>query len=223
MKWLLKWLVRCLALLLVLVVILLLSFNPVLKAVIEHRIRAQTGLDAEIGSLSVGVFSPTMTVRDFKLYNPSNFGGTLFLSIPEIHAEYDRNLLSQHEIHVTLLRINLGEVNIVRDETGRTNLIALGVSLPSKSGSLNQAEFHRRTGFKFTGIDVLNVSVGTARFVDLKNPQANREQRIGIDNCIVKNVKSPADLAGLEVLIALRGGDFFNSLAGLKIPGAKFP
>ena len=28
----------------------------------------------------------------------------------------------------------------------------------------------------------------------------------------MKNVKSPADLAGLALLVALRGGDFFGSL-----------
>ncbi len=30
----------------------------------------------------------------------------------------------------------------------------------------------------------------------------------------MKNVKMPADLAGLAVLVALRGGDFFSSMLG---------
>ena len=31
---------------------------------------------------------------------------------------------------------------------------------------------------------------------------------------MLKNVKSETDLAGLAVLVALRGGDFFGSLSG---------
>ena len=33
--------------------------------------------------------------QNFKLYNPPDFGGTPFLDIPEIHAEYDRAALAQ--------------------------------------------------------------------------------------------------------------------------------
>ena len=69
------------------------------------------------------------------------------------------------------------------------------------------------------GIDVLNVSIGTAKYIDLKDPKNNREQKIGIENCVIKNVKSPADLAGLGLLVALRGGDFFGSLVGQKSSG----
>ena len=47
----------------------------------------------------------------------------------------------------------------------------------------------------------------------------HREQNIGIENQIVNNVKTPADLAGLAVLVALRGGDFFGSLVAP--PGLK--
>ena len=61
---------------------------------------------------------------------------------------------------------------------------------------------------------MLNVSVGEARFIDLQNPKNDREQQIGIDNLVIKNVKTPADLAGLAVLVALRGGDFFGSMFG---------
>jgi len=53
---------------------------------------------------------------------------------------------------------------------------------------------------------VLNISIGTVKFIDLEDEQLNRTQEIGIENCIIKNVKSPADLAGLAVLVALRGG-----------------
>jgi len=207
-----KWLLRLFLLAVVLIVIFFLSLDPILRGVMENRIRAQTGMDAEIGKFTLGLVEPTVTLRDFKLFNPPSFGGTPFLDIPEIHVEYDRAALAKHEIHVTLLRFNLGELDIVKNEAGQTNIFSIA-ALPSvkKSGG-GKKSFARETGFAFTGIDVLNVSVGTAKYIDLADSRNNREQKIGIENCVMKNVKTPTDLAGLAVLVALRGGDLFGPL-----------
>jgi len=212
MKWLFKWLFRLVLLAVVLVVILLLSLNSILRAVMEHRIRAQTGMDAEIGKVSVGFVEPTVEIQNLRLYNPPAFGGTPFLNIPEIHVEYDRTALARHEIHITLMRFNLSELDIVKNEAGQTNIFALGITLPNqaaKSGP-GTALLKQQTGYDFKSIDVLNVSIGTVKFIDLKNQRNNREQRIGLDDLVIKNVKSGPDLAGLCVLVALRGGDFFG-------------
>jgi len=218
MKTILKWFFGLVLLLIVLAVVFLLSLDTILRVTAENRIRAQTGMDAEIGKFHFGLLEPVVTIQNLRLYNPPAFGGTPFLNIPEIHVEYDRDALLKNKIHLTLLRFNLGELDIVRNEVGQTNLFALGVALPKKSAPGNTTaglkEFKHRTGLDFQGIDALNVSVGTARFIDLKDPRNNREQKIGIDNLVMKNVKSPADLAGLAVLVALRGGNFFTSLVG---------
>ena len=216
MKKLLKWFFGLLLLVVALAVILLLSRDAIFRVIAENRIRAQTGMDAEIGKFHVGLLEPVVTIKDFKLYNPPDFGGTPFLNIPEIHVEYDRDALKKNQIHLTLVRFNLGELDIVKNEAGQTNLFALGVTLPTKEaqGGKELEEFKRRTGLDFQGIDVLNVSVGSAKFIDLKNPANDREQKIGIDNLVMKNVKTPADLAGLAVLVALRSGDFFTGVLG---------
>jgi uncharacterized protein involved in outer membrane biogenesis len=210
MKWLFKWLFRLFVLAVVLVVILLLSLNSILRVWVEHRIRAQTGMDAEIGRFSLGLIEPTVTIQNFKLYNPPDFGGTPFLDIREIHAEYDRVALAKNDLHITLLRFNLAELDIVKNQAGQTNIFLPGIKSPArKSGGGGNllANFKKQFGYDFTGIDVLNVSIGTAKFIDLKDQRLNREQKIGIENCIIKNVKSPDDLAGLVALIWLRGGN----------------
>ncbi len=221
MKFIFKWLFRLFILAIVLLIVAVLSIDPILRVVIQNRIRAQTGMDAEIGKFSLGLVSPVITIKDFKLYNPPAYGGTLFLNIPEIHVEYDRAALTQQKIHVTLMRFNLGELDIVKNEAGQTNIFSLGVALPAKKtgGSPAKINFKKETGYDFQGIDVLNVSVGKVKFIDLSSQQNNREQNIGIENCVIKNVKSPADLAGLTLLVTLRSGDFFGSLIDLKKPG----
>ena len=164
------------ALAVVLVVIFFLSLDSILRVVIEHSIRAQTGMDAEIGKFTLGLAEPTVTIKDFKLFNPPSFGGTPFLDIPEIHVEYDRAALARHELHATLLRFNLGELDIVKNEAGQTNIFSIA-ALPSvkKSGGGGGKSFAKETGFEFTGIDVLNVSVGTAKYIDLKDSKNNRD------------------------------------------------
>ena len=218
MKRILKWFFGAVLLLVVLAVVLLLSLDTILRVVAENRIRAQTGMDAEIGKFHLGLLEPVVSIENLRIFNPPAFGGTPFLNIPEIYVEYDRDALVKNKSHLTLMRFNLGELDIVRNEAGQTNLFALGLALPQKGaaggGDRQLKEFKQRTGLDFQGIDALNVSVGTARFIDLKDPSHNREQKIGIDNLVMKNVKTPADLAGLMVLVALRGGDFFTTVLG---------
>jgi uncharacterized protein involved in outer membrane biogenesis len=207
MKWIFKWLFRLFILAVVLVVIAVLSVNPLLKALTEKHIRNATGMDAEIGGFSLGLIEPTVTIQNFKLYNSPDFGGTPFLDIREIHAEYDRAALAKNNLHITLLRFNLAELDIVKNQAGQTNIpFIVDIASLQKAG-IGANTVKRQTGLNFTGIDVLNVSIGTAKFIDLKDQRLNRTQKIGIENCIIKNVKSPEDLAGLVALIWLRGGN----------------
>ena len=218
MKWLFKWLFRLFLLAVVLVVILLLSLNSILRAVAEHRIRAQTGMDAEIGRFSVGLIEPTVEIQNLSLYNPPSFGGTPFLNIPEIHVEYDRDALAHRELHFKLVRVNLGELDIVKNQAGKTNIFMGNLKVPAKpSGGGNPlADFKKQSGFDFTGIDELNVSIGKMKYIDLGNQRNNREQDIGIDELVIPHVKTRADLIGLAADIALRSNGFFESVFGQK-------
>jgi len=160
-------------------------------------------------------------IRDLKLFNPPAFGGTPFLDIPEIHVEYDRDALARRELHFRLVRFNLGELDIVKNQAGQTNIFLPSLKSPAqKSGGGNPlADFKKQSGFDFTGIDMLNVSIGKVKYIDLKNPQNNREQTIGIDELVIPNVKSTTDLLGLAADIALRSGGFFDSLVEQKSSG----
>jgi uncharacterized protein involved in outer membrane biogenesis len=212
-RWIFKWLFRFFLLAVVLVVAFLLSLNTLLRIYIEHNIRAQTGMDAEIGRFKLGLAEPTIEIQDLKIYNPPGYGGVLFISIPEIHAEYDPGALVKKQLHLSLLRFNLAEIDIVKNQKGQTNIFALGSTTTAKKpGTVAAPNFKKQTGYEFKGIDALNVSFTKARYVDLQNQHNNREQVIGLQNCVVPNVKSANDLAGLIFLIDLRSNHFFDSL-----------
>jgi len=216
-KWLLGLFLAAVVLVVIAVIVLLMFYNSILRAEIERQIRAQTGMNAEIGKFKLALLSPSVEVQNFKLYNTADFGGTPFLNIPEIHVEYDRAALARHEIHLTLVRFNLGELDIVKNQAGQTNIFLPNLKSPGgKSGGSGSAlaNFKKQSGFDFTGIDQLNVSIGQVKYVDLNDQRNNREQTIGIDSLVIPNVKSQTDLLALAADIALRSNGFFESVFG---------
>lgn len=218
LKRLLKWGLWLFAVAVVLVVIFFLSLDSIFRVIIEHNIRSQTGMTAEIGKFHLGLVEPVVDIKNLQLYNSAQFGGTPFLNIPEIHVEYDRDALKNGQIHITLLRFNLGELDVVKSPDGQTNIFSLGVNVTvpvKKAAATNEDQALaqlKKYNFDFKGIDCLNVSVGTFKYVDLQNQSNNLEQKVAINNCVITNVTSEADLAGLGLLIGLRSGDFFKSL-----------
>src|SRR5215510_211467 len=115
MKRLFKWLFILLLITVAIVVGLVLSKDAILKAAVEQQIHAQTGMDAKIGRLSLGLLSPVVTIENLTLHNTPEFGGTPFLDVRELHLEYDRDSLAQRKLIIKLLRLNLEELTVVRN------------------------------------------------------------------------------------------------------------
>lgn len=216
MKCLIKWLFRLALLLVILLVVLVLAKDAILKAAVEQQLRARTGMDAKIRRLSLGLLSPVVTIEDFKLYNSAEFGGTVFLDVPELHLEYDRPALADRRLHLKLMRLHLAELNVVRNEAGRTNLVsvmqqAAGPQPRSRTGK-------REPDLEFAGIDVLNLSLGKARYLDLKEPSRSRELILDLRDRVIKNVRTESDMYGVLLLIWLRNGGSFQGVPMLSPP-----
>ncbi len=208
MKWFFKWGFRFALLLVVLLVGLALSLDSIFKALIRERLRAGTGMDVKIGKLSVSWLSPVVTIEQLQLYNPAEFGGTPFLDIRELHLEYDRAALWQRSLRVKLMRLDLAELNVVKSDAGRTNLVALRPAPPAAPPKPEE--------WIFAGVDVLNLTVGKVRFIDLKNLSQNREFNPNLRNHVFRDVKTTADLYGILFMIWLRsGGGLVRSLPAL--------
>jgi hypothetical protein len=216
-KFIFKWALRLLLVGVLLFLIFLLSLDSILRAIAVHNIRSETGMDAEIGSFHVGLGEPVITIKNLKIYNPPEFGGKPFLDIAEIHVEYDRDAFAKKQLHVTLMRFNLAELDIVRSVDGKTNIFEINNKINEHRKKKKRedpfAELKRLTHIEFTQIDALKVSFGTAKYIDLGDTNNNREENVGIDNQVLPNVKTQDDLLGLEALIALRASDVLGVFA----------
>ena len=164
MRRLFKWTLRVTLILAALVVLLFVFKDSIIRAITERRIRDRTGLEVSIGRLSAGVFSPTLTIENLKLYNTAEFGGTPFLIVPELHLECDPVALAEHKLRITTMRLNLAELDIVKNEAGKTNVISLAAHVEKRMRE-QRARDHSAS-WKFDGIDTLNLTLGTARLID---------------------------------------------------------
>jgi uncharacterized protein involved in outer membrane biogenesis len=207
MKKLFKWMFRLILALLLLVLVLVLFLDQIAKSLTERELRSQTGLEVTIGRVSIGLRKPTLTIENLKLVNSSDFGGSTFLDIPELYAQYDLSALRSWKIHLNLVRFNLGELHIVQNKDGKTNLQALEEhrkqESPSSSSVGSKAEFEV--------IDTLKLTVGRLKFTSEKNSADNEEVYVGLKNETLKNVKSLQDLQPLAARIALEKGIKFLS------------
>src|SRR3569833_2556869 len=128
MRWLLKWTLRLIFLTVLTVILLLVFKDTILRKVTEHRIHSETGMDVKIGRLSTGLDG--VTFENLKLYNTPEFGGTEFLIIPELHLEFDTEALAAQKIKIKLLRFNLAELDVVKNQAGQTNLVTILAKMP---------------------------------------------------------------------------------------------
>jgi uncharacterized protein involved in outer membrane biogenesis len=202
---LLKWALRLVILVVISVVLLLVFKDTILRMVAEHQIRAETGMDVKIGHLSSGLFSPIVTIENLKLYNTPEFGGTEFLIIPELHIELDADALAAQKIKVKLMRFNLAELDVVKNQAGQTNIVTMLGKMPK--GRLAPHGIHiGGKKFEFESIEVLNLSLGRMRFIDLKDRNKDRDVAINEDNQVFNNVKTEGDVYSILFLIWLRSG-----------------
>jgi hypothetical protein len=203
MRWLFRWLFRGLLLLIVVGVAAVLLKDTAAKALVEWRLQQQTGFEARVRRVEVGLTSPTLTFEGVRLFNPEAFGGGPFLDLPDLHIEYVPEAVRRGELRLKLLRLDLAELRLVESADGRTNVLALKERIEARA---KQASKVSRFEPRFSGIETLNLSVGRIGFESLKTPARRWNFEVGLRNEVVREVRSEADLSGLLVRVLLKRG-----------------
>ncbi|MBI5772205.1 MAG: hypothetical protein HZA89_00500 [Verrucomicrobia bacterium] len=206
MKFLVRWAFRLLILLIVLLVAAVLLFDTIVKALLEKSIATQTGLTAQIGRVEVGLIHPKLRLENFTLYNSAEFGGSPMLQMPELHMEYDFSALCSRQVHLRLLRVNIGEVNEVVNAAGvdclKTEGVFTSFFFPSSKGRNGQAvavtnkTSAAQSGWQFTGIDTLNFTIGKLKRSRLDQPGSAKETNLDLNSLVLTNLTSAEDALG---------------------------
>ena len=191
----------------VLIIALVLLKDALAKSWAQHRIRAETGMETKIGKVELGLFSPTLTIENLKIYNPAEFGGAPWVDVPEMHLEWETAALARQRLHFKLVRLTLNEINIVEGRDGRTNVTGVLGEL-ERLISTNTAA--KSVSWKFAGIDTLNLTAGKLLYSSLKHSRQS-EVKLGLKNEIISDVRSWSDLSGRLVTLLLNRGITFSS------------
>jgi hypothetical protein len=205
MKTLFRWAFRLLILLLVLLIAGILLLDTIAKEIFEYKLAQSTGLEVKINSVNVGLLNPRLTVEGLVIYNRLEFGGSPLLDMPELHAEYDRDALWSQKVHLRLLRVNIAQISVIEDTNGRLNL-RLAEKQIRQSGTTTDSNGHTSAPYQFTGIDTLNLTLGTGYFRSLKNPNMNETLTPHMTNEVYLRVNSPTAWDSLLNLILLKSG-----------------
>jgi uncharacterized protein involved in outer membrane biogenesis len=209
MKTLLRWIIRLCVTLLFLVVLLaivvLLLKDPIAKALAERNLRNNTGMDAKIARMEIGLATPTVHLEGLKLYNTADFGGGTFLDLPELRVEYTPDAVREGQVRFKTVRLNLAEVHVVKGKNGRTNIEMMQKASRERSGRKGSGD---SPGMDFGGIDSLYLTVGRIRITDESDPRNNDVIEVGLKEEVGKNLKNEAEItqwfSGVVLKLALR-------------------
>jgi uncharacterized protein involved in outer membrane biogenesis len=197
-----RWGAGLLGGLLALLAVVLLFRDSIFKTILVQHLRHEFGVRVEIGELKTGLGSTIIHVRDFKVFNAPEFGGSLLTEVPEFFAQLDPGSLSERLIHLKELRVNLSEFNVVRNGDGRTNLEKMQKAwrehLRRKKRKKDQ------TRWDFGGIDQLQVSLGKIGFTDLHRPALSREFRLDLRDEKAKNLMDEERVQNWAGLVIFR-------------------
>lgn len=218
MKTFFRWLFRlCVALFILavaLAVIVVLLKDPIAKSLTERNLRQNTGMDAKISKMEIGLATPVVSLEGLKLYNTDDFGGSTFLEMPELRVEYIPDDVRSGKVRFKTVRLNLAEVHIVKNKSGKTNLEMMQKLSKKKSGEKDDGA--GVPGVGFGGIDALYLTVGKIRITDESDPRNNDVIDVGVKDEVGRNLKTEADVtvwfSGVLFKVAAR--EMYNPKTG---------
>ena len=192
MKKFLRWALGIIAGLLLVVAVVLIFMDQILKTVAERRIRAQTGMEARIGEMTVKFSAASLRIKDFKILNPPEFGGSELVHIPELAMELDKEQARAGKLRFKQIRFHLSEINVVRNKAGRYNVQIL--EKMAATNGLSSGPQHNGKSFKFSGIEKMYLTLGKLKYTDLARPDRNEVLDLEVENELVQNLQTEKDL-----------------------------
>ncbi len=210
MKTLFRWIIRLSVTLffvaIVVAVIGVLLKDEITKSLAERNLRNNTGMDAKIESMEVGLATPTVSIEGLKIYNTADFGGGTFLEMPELRVEYMPEAIRDGKLRFKTVRLNLSEVHIVRNKSGKTNIELMQKETRKKAAG--QKSTSNVPGINFGGIDTIYLTIGRVRITDEMNPRNNEVINLGVKDQVGRNLKTEADVErwfnGVMLTVAVR-------------------
>ena len=180
----------------VIVVILAIGIikDQIVKSVVTVVATQVTGAPVHIDGFSLGVFSQSVRISGFKMYNPEGFSKGILVDVPKINVAYDLKALLKKKIHLVNVEIELKEMGLEKNKEGKLNVDELKVAKQQgekqKGGSSGQMPMQ---------IDMFKLGIG--KIVSKDYSTAGEPVVKVYDINIKKNYKNITSVQQLAALI----------------------
>lgn len=193
-----KTLIVVLAVALTLVLIVL-SRDNIIRTGISLQMSNMLGAKVSIGGFSMSLFKQTITIKDFRIYNPKGFPRGKLLDLPLIFIDYDLKELLARKLHLHNISIELKEASVIRDKAGNLNFDALKVAKKDKEEKKEPPSM----AFK---IDLLRLNLDKVVFEDYSRGEKPwiEVYNLGAKDRQYKNINGAEQLVSLLLVESLR-------------------
>ena len=160
------------------------------------------GVGVRLDRAELGLSDASWRLQNLVLSNPPGFGPGPMVEIPEIFVRYDTTASHSNSVRLAEFRFDLSGLHVDVDQEGRTNLMAFRqAGMTGRSGTNLLS-----SGWQFSGIHRLTLSLGRITFRDARDPARNRSFDLAVTNRTLEDVTSVLQLVPLALEIGLRSG-----------------
>ncbi len=186
-------------LVLALLTVLTMAFfrNRLCEALISAATTKATGLKLSVEKINLDILSSTLEMRGITLFNPPKFEPETLGRAEEIFLKYDLLDCLRGRLHFREAKVRISEINIIRNEKGKSNVSAfrgsaskkanlstsLGQTITAALKSQKKAKVSKQPRPKLI-IDRLEVFPGKITFLDY-------QAEIGEPAAIIVSAKGP--------------------------------
>ncbi len=184
--------VRVLAAVIIAIFIVGVVKDLIIKSVITVAATQITGAPVHIDGFSLGVFSQSVRISGFRMYNPEGFSRGVMVDLPKIRVSYDLGALLRKKLHLANVEIEIKEMGLEKNKESGLNVDALKVAKQEKKQEAKPGEEMPMQ------IDVLTLGMGKIVFKDYS---AGKEPVIKVYDINIhksyKNITNANQLAAL--------------------------
>ncbi|MBU0503714.1 MAG: hypothetical protein ABH882_04825 [Candidatus Omnitrophota bacterium] len=101
--------------------------DQVIKSVITVVSTQITGAPVHIDGFSLGVFSQSVRITGFKMYNPAGFSKDILIDLEKVYVECDLGAIFKKKLHITNVEIELKQMGLEKNKEGKLNVDSLKV------------------------------------------------------------------------------------------------
>lgn len=134
---------------------------------VQSTLTARTGFPVHSSAFSIDLLGGRVTMKDFEIQNPQEFGGGTFIKIPSFTFAADLGSFMGSKYHIREIDLHVAEANLVINQKGEKNTDVFTSRLQGPQKPAAQTAPASNKPKPTVAIDHLRLRMDTARVINL--------------------------------------------------------